>query len=87
MAAVFGLEPGGTAVAFNEPRTVCYCIRLDALTPPEDELRKRFFAGGVNQPQLMAVTRESQEQAYLRWIADLERRRGLEWKRPPQRVR
>jgi hypothetical protein len=87
MAAVFGLEPGGTAVAFNEPRTVCYCIRLDALTPPEDDLRKRFFAGGVNQPQLMAVTREAQEQAYLRWIADLERRRGLEWKRPPQRFR
>lgn len=87
MAAVFGLEPGATAVAFNEPRTVCYCIRLDALAPPEDDLRKRFFAGGVNQPQLLAVTRESQEQAYLRWIADLERRRGLEWKRPPQRFR
>jgi len=87
MAAVFALEPGGTAVAFNEPRTVCYCIRLDVLAPPEDDLRRQFFAGGASQPRVLAVTREEQEQAYLRWIAGLERSRGLQWSRPPQRFR
>jgi hypothetical protein len=87
MEAVFALEPGGTAVAFNEPRTVCYCIRLEGLAPPEDDLRRRFFTGGAREPRLMAVTREEQEQAYLRWIGDLERGRSLEWKRPPQRFR
>ena len=39
MRAVFALEPGGTAVAFNQPQTVCYAIRLVSFAPPEEELQ------------------------------------------------
>ena len=35
MKAVFSLEAGQTAVAFNEPRTVCYVIRLVSYEPDE----------------------------------------------------
>jgi hypothetical protein len=87
MRAVFALDPGGTAVAFNEPRTVCYAVRVEALEPAEEELRKRFLDPATDQRRLAALGEEEETRAYDRWIGELERERGLQWKRPPQRMR
>ena len=44
MRAVFDLEPGQTAVAFNEPKTVCSAIRLVSLEPDDAQLKDLFLA-------------------------------------------
>ncbi len=84
MQAVFALEPGGTAVAFNAPRTVCYVIRLVSSAPPEAELRGRFLDPAADQRRLEAVAEQDRERALAGWLDDVERRAGLEWKQPPQ---
>ena len=85
MRAVFALEPGGTAVAFNAPQTVCYAIRLVSFAPSDEELRKRFVDPTADRRRLAAVAERDQSRAFEAWLADVEQRAGLEWKRPPQR--
>ena len=82
MRAVFGLEPGGVAVAFNEPRTVCYVIRLISYDPSAEVLRERFVDAGTDQRRMAAVAEQEQRQAAVRWVEQLEKRYDLSWKRP-----
>jgi hypothetical protein len=84
MQAVFGLEPGGTAVAFNEPRTVCYAIRLVSYEPDEATLRERFLDSRTDQRRLAPIAQQEEMRAVERWIEDVERRYALDWKRPPR---
>lgn len=84
MKAVFSLEPGGTAVAFNEPQTVCYAIRLASLEPDEAALQQRFLDAAGDPRRLAAVAEGDVRAAYARWLEDVSRRQGVEWKRPPR---
>ena len=84
MEAVFGLEPGGTTTAFNEPKTICYCIRLVAYEPDEAVLQERF-ADVSTDPRRLAMLAEDQTRAVRdRWMAGIEKRYGVEWKREPR---
>jgi len=85
MKAVFALEPGQTAVAFNEPRTVCYAIRLVSYEPDHEKLREQFVDPGFDQRRIAVLARQQEGDAIGRWIEDIERRYALEWKRPPRR--
>ena len=85
MKAVFALEPGQTAVAFNEPQTVCYAIRLVAYEPDQEKLREQFVDPGFDQRRIAVLARQQEGDAIGRWIEDVERRYALEWKRPPRR--
>jgi hypothetical protein len=85
MKAVFALEPGQTAVAFNEPRTVCYAIRLESYEPDQEKLREQFVDPGFDQRRIAALARQQEGDAINRWIEDIERRYALQWKRPPRR--
>ena len=84
METVFSLEPGGTAVAFNEPETVCYAIRLAGLEPGDDTLRERFLDAASDPRRLEAVAETATRTVYSRWLADVTRRQAVEWKRPPR---
>lgn len=84
MRAVFGLEPGQTAVAFNEPQTVCYCVQLVSLEPPVAELRDRFLAKRDDQAALAMAAQREFSDAFSTWVDGLEKRHGLEWKRQPR---
>jgi hypothetical protein len=84
MEAVFALEPGQTVVAFNEPKTVCYCIRLVALAPDEDTLRSRFFDDGTDARRLVPIANREAGQVLGRWLEDVEERNAVAWKRPPR---
>lgn len=84
MKAVFSLEPGGTAVAFNEPQTVCYAIKLMSLEPDEAALQQRFLDAASDPRRLAAVAEGDVRAAYTRWLGDVSRRQGVEWKRPPR---
>jgi hypothetical protein len=85
MKAVFALEPGQTTVAFNEPRTVCYAIRLVSYEPDQEKLREQFVDPSFDQRRIAALARQQEGDAIGRWIEDVERRYALQWKRPPRR--
>ncbi len=85
MKAVFALQPGETAVAFNEPRTVCYAIRLVAYEPTDEKLREQFVDPSLDQRRIAMIARQQEGDAIGRWIEDVERRYALQWKRPPRR--
>jgi hypothetical protein len=85
MKAVFALEPGQTAVAFNEPRTVCYAIRLVSYEPDQEKLREQFVDPSFDQRRIAVLARQQEGDAIGRWIEDIERRYALQWKRPPRR--
>ena len=82
MKATFALDPGGVAVAFNEPKTVCYAIRMVGFEPAEEVLRERFLDERTDQRRMAFVAAEERDQAVRSWLTDLEKRSGLSWKRP-----
>jgi hypothetical protein len=84
MRTVFSLEPGQAAVAFNEPRTVCYLIRLIGLDPPAPELRDRFLQAR-SEPQAIGMVAQRQfSEAFGNWIEGLEKQYRLSWNRQPR---
>ena len=85
MEAVFGLEPEQTAVAFNEPRTVCYAIRLESLEPPAAELREKFLEAKSDPRRIGAVAQGEFSRSFGDWLTGLEKRYGLTWTRQPRR--
>jgi hypothetical protein len=84
MQAVFALQPGGTAVAFNEPRTVCYALRLESLEPPIEKLRERFLQDSGDQRRLAMVAQREASRAAAAWVETLEKRHALTWHREPR---
>lgn len=83
MQAVFGLQPGETTVAFNEPKTVCYCIRLVAVEPGEETLKEQFLAGASDPRRVAQVAEGDTRDVYDRWFEAIETRQGVDWKREP----
>jgi hypothetical protein len=84
MQAVFALEPGRGGVAFNEPQTVCYCIRLSAFDPEDAVLKERFVAASTDPRRLAAVAGQDIRDVFGRWMQELETRNRVSWKRPPR---
>ena len=84
MRAVFALEPGRTAVAFNEPQTVCYVLRLVSQDPPAAELQEKFLAGRNDRQKISMVAQQEASQTFQSLIKGMQKRYSLEWKRPPR---
>jgi len=84
MRAVFGLEPGQVAVAFNEPKTVCYVIRLTGLEPDEAQLKELFLASARDPRRLEAAAEDDAVAVFSRWVDSVERRHEVAWKREPR---
>ncbi len=87
MKAVFALEPGGTAVVFNEPETVCYCVRLVSYEPTAEELRQRFLDDREDQSRLAMVSQRQYQRQFGEWVGSLDKKYAVEWKRPPRIAR
>ena len=84
MQAVFALEPGQSTVAFNEPKTVCYAIRLGSFEPDEAQLKELFIAAVKDPRRLAAVAEDDTRQVYDRWLESIEKRHAVSWKREPR---
>lgn len=85
MEAVFALQPGQTATAFNEPKTVCYAIRLESVEPSREDLEKRFLDTKDDQRRIAMVAQREFSTAITDWLEGLETKYALEWKRQPRR--
>ncbi|MFM7077372.1 MAG: hypothetical protein ACKO3G_15115, partial [Planctomycetaceae bacterium] len=84
MAKVFSLRPGEVGVAFNEPKDVCYCIRLIDVEPSEETLKERFVSRRGDPGMAAAAAQEARMRALRGWVEDLEARYGVEWLRKPR---
>lgn len=84
MRTVFSLQPGQSGVAFNEPRTICYCIRLVELTPPEASLREKFLETRSDPGRTGMVAQQEFSRAFGDWIEGLEKKYALNWTRQPR---
>jgi len=84
MRAVFALESGRTTVAFNEPRTVCYVLRLVSQEPPTAELQEKFLAGRNDRQKIGMVAQQQASQTFRSLIEGMEKRYRLDWKRQPR---
>jgi hypothetical protein len=84
MRAVFDLEPGQTAVAFNEPKTVCYAIRLVSLEPDDARLKELFLASSSDPRRLSTVAEDDTRAVYERWMKSIQDRYAVSWKRDPR---
>lgn len=85
MEAVFALEPGQTATAFNEPQTICYAIRMESVEPSREELEKKFLDGKDDQRRIAMVAQREFSTAISDWLDGLEAKYAVEWKRQPRR--
>ena len=84
MRAVFDLEPGQTAVAFNEPKTVCYAIRLVSLEPDDAQLKDLFLASSQDPRRLATVADDDTRSVYDGWMKSILERFAVSWKREPR---
>ncbi len=78
MAAVAGLDKGEVGVAWNEPKTVAYIVRMVDTAPNERDLRSEFLASD-NQQQLEVVASLDKADSFRQWIKSLEAQVGLKW--------
>jgi hypothetical protein len=85
MEAVFALEPGQTATAFNEPQTICYAIRMESVAPSLEDLEKRFLETKDDQRRIAMVAQREFSTAITDWLEGLEAKYAVEWKREPRR--
>ncbi len=85
MKAVFALEPGQTATAFNEPQTICYAIRMESVVPSLEDLEKRFLETKDDQRRIAMVAQREFSAAITDWLEGLEAKYAVEWKRQPRR--
>lgn len=78
MKTVAGLEKGGIGVAWNEPKTVAYVVRMVDATPEAKELQSLFLSSADAQ-QLQVVASLDKGDAFREWIKSLEAKVGLQW--------
>jgi hypothetical protein len=84
MRAVFELEPGETSVAFNEPKTVCYVVRLVSLEPDDARLKDLFLASSEDPRRIATVADDDMRAVNENWMKSIVERYGVSWKRDPR---
>ncbi|MDR3235082.1 MAG: SurA N-terminal domain-containing protein [Planctomycetaceae bacterium] len=82
MKSVFSLSVGETAVAFNQPETVVYVVRIKSSTPSEDVLWDSFQAAYPLEYVYAGQPEESAD-AYRAWLDHIYESTGFTWERKP----
>jgi len=84
MAAVFSLQAGEVGVAWNQPRSKVYLVRVIEMQPSPAQLYDAFVR--QNQQTYISVSWYDRIEAYSRWSRNLEEEAGLRWNRAPARA-
>ena len=90
MQPVFSVNPGEFAIAWNEPKTVCYLVQITAQQQPSAELHKRFVEKRFNLPQLSdtqidQIHRQEVLQTVQGLFEEFDRRLKVAWPGRPDR--
>ncbi len=76
MRVTFRLKQDEVGVAFNEPKTIAYVIRLTALNPSQNVLWKEFEVDDFNK---YAPAAQSDRQQMMRaWLEEIKKSTGFE---------
>ncbi len=75
MRATFRLKPGEVGVAFNEPKTVAYVIRLTAFDPSQDVLWKEFEVDDFNK--YAPAAQSDRRQMMQGWLEEVKKSAGF----------
>jgi len=78
MRTVASLDMGSIGVAWNEPKTVAYVVRMVETTPDAKELESLFLSA-ADPRQLGIVASIDRREAFQDWMKSLEAEAGLEW--------
>ncbi len=78
MRAAMNLAPGGIGIAWNQPKTVVYVLRMVEKSPADDVLRHQFLSF-ADPRELNLVANAERREAYRQWMKSLEKSVGLEW--------
>ncbi len=81
MQTVFRMEPGQVEVAFNQPQTVAYVIRVKSFEPSDEVLWKMFLAEPYADYSTAAVF--DQQKIRRAWLEQLKQQIGFRWERKP----
>ncbi len=81
MRSVFQLTPGEVGLAWNQPQTIVYVVRLVELTPSDKELWDRFTQ--ARPETYMSVAQYDWFVIYQAWMRNIEADAGLKWLRTP----
>jgi len=81
MQTVFRMEPGQVEVAFNQPQTVAYVIRVKTFEPSDEVLWKMFLAEPYSDYSTAAML--DQQKIRRAWLEQLKRQIGFRWERKP----
>jgi hypothetical protein len=84
MRTVFELEPGQSSVAFNQPETVCYALRVASFEPDDARLKELFLASAQDPRRLATVAEDDTRGVYDSWMKSIQERNGVAWKRDPR---
>lgn len=84
MRTVFNLEPGQSSVAFNQPETVCYALRVASFEPDDARLKELFLASAQDPRRLATVAEDDTRGVYESWMKSIQERNGVAWKRDPR---
>ena len=85
METVYSLQVGETGVAFNQPQTVAYVVRLTNSSPSEDSLWMQFQTApvwqylGAGQPEMVGT-------AFEAWLDDIRAKTGFRWINKPEPI-
>lgn len=81
MRTVFRMEPGQVAVAFNQPQTVAYVIRVKSFEPSREVLWKMFLAEPYTDYAPVALL--EQQKIQQAWLEQIKQEIGFRWERRP----
>ncbi len=84
MEAVFRLQPGQVGVAWNQPKSKVYLVRVIEMQPSPAQLYEAFVR--QNEQTYISVSWYDRIEAYSRWSRNLEEEAGLRWNRAPARA-
>jgi hypothetical protein len=82
------LDPGQIAVAWNNPQTIYYVVRISEKSPDNDALVDSFVEEASQQDGLTRYARAAfpeQRSIYTHWITQLQDDAKVVWERPPGR--
>jgi len=81
METVFRMEPGQVEVAFNQPKTVAYVIRVKSFEPSWQVLWAQFVSDRYEDYSSAAVF--DQQKIRAAWMEHLKQQIGFRWERKP----
>ena len=83
METVYSLQIGEIGVAFNQPKSSAYIVRMTSSSPSEEILLEKFHASHPME-YFLAGQPESVSSAFEAWLTEIQSKTGFRWVNKPE---